>query len=118
MSTIMIIYSEPFLTSYLLALAPTATAKAAAETELADQLARACHSGKPAVWVDCRLLTTLSTTAAWLLWACQQRLQRRHARLVLYRVPAAVARTLRRTLAGKEADLLIVPTLDDAAALA
>ena len=81
-------------------------------------LAQACHSGKPAVWVDCRLLDTLSTTAAWLLWACQHRLHRRHARLVLYRVPTAVEHTLRRTLAGKDADLLIVPTLDDAAALA
>lgn len=38
--------------------------------------------------------------------------------LVLYRLPAAVERTLRRALAGTGADLLIVPTLDDAAALA
>ena len=43
---------------------------------------------------------------------------RRHARLVLCRVPAAVEHILQRTLAGAGVDLLIVPTLDDAAALA
>ena len=120
----MVICHELFPTGYLLALAPAATTAAAAtaattaETDLEAHLARACRSGRPAVWVDCRLLDTLSATAAWLLWACQQRLHRRHARLVLCRVPAAVERVLRRTLAGTGADLLIVPTLDDAAALA
>ena len=113
----MIVYHELFPTSYLLALAPTAV-MATTETELETHLTLACRSGRPAVWVDCRLLDTLSATAAWLLWACQQRLHRRHARLVLCRVPAAVERILRRTLAGTGADLLIVPTLDDAAALA
>ena len=70
------------------------------------------------MWVDCRLLNTLSATAAGLLWACQQRLHRRHARPVLYQVPAAVERILQCTLVGTGAELLIVPTLDDAAALA
>lgn len=112
----MVICHEPFPASYLLALAP-ATA-ATADTNLAAHLARACRSGKPAVWVDCRLLDTLSATAAWLLWSCQQRLHRHHARLVLCQVPAAVERALQRTLAGTGANLLIVPTLDDAAALA
>ena len=119
MSAVMIVCHELFPTSYLLALAPTAaTATTTAEMELEKHLAHACCSGKPAVWVDCRLLDTLSVTAAWLLWACQQRLHRRHARLVLCRVPAAVKRILQRTLPGAGADLLIVPTLDDAAALA
>ncbi|MBO2030705.1 hypothetical protein J4D99_04815 [Siccationidurans ginsengisoli] len=111
----MIIYQEAFPTCYLLAL--SSSAAATAETELAAHLAHACRSGKPAVWVDCRLLDALSATAAWLLWACQQRLHRRRARLVLCQVPAAVERTLRRTLAGTGAELFIVPTLDDAAAL-
>ncbi|MGI4872564.1 MAG: hypothetical protein ACRYFX_15480 [Janthinobacterium lividum] len=115
-SASMIICHELFPASYLLALAPSATATA--ETELEAHLARACCSGKPAVWVDCRLLSTLSDTAAWLLWACQQRLHRRHARLVLCQVPAAVERALRRALASTGTNLLIVPTLDDAAALA
>jgi len=115
----MVVFHEPFPNSYLLALAPTAAATpTTAETELETHLAQACRSGKPAVWVDCRLLDTLSATAAWLLWACQQRLRRRHARLVLCRVPAAVERALRKALAGSGAHLLIVPTLDDAAALA
>ena len=117
MSAVMIVYHQLFPTSYLLALAPTA-ATTLAEAELEAYLALASRSGKPAVWVDCRLLDTLSATAAWLLWACQQRLHRRHARLVLCRVSAAVERILRRTLAGTGPDLLIVPTLDDAAALA
>ncbi|MGI4742527.1 MAG: hypothetical protein ACRYG7_45800 [Janthinobacterium lividum] len=112
----MIIFHELFPASYLLALASTTATTA--EAELAAHLAHACRSGKPAVWVDCRLLDTLSVTATWLLWACQQRLQRRHARLVLCQVPAAIERTLRNTLAGTGANLLIVPTLDDAAALA
>ena len=117
MPAVMIVCHELFPTSYLLALAPTVTTTLA-ETELEAHLTLACRSGRPAVWVDCRLLDTVSATAAWLLWACQQRLHRRHARLVLYRVPAAVEHILRRTLAGAGADLLIVPTLDDAAALA
>ena len=113
----MIVCPKLFPTSYLLALAPTVTTTLA-ETELEAHLTLACRSGRSAVWVDCRLLDTVSATAAWLLWACQQRLHRRHARLVLYRVPASVEHILRRTLAGAGADLLIVPTLDDAAALA
>lgn len=112
----MIICHEQLPSSCVLALASSPATTA--ETELADHLAQACSSGKPAVLVDCRLLDTLSATAVWLLWACQQRLQRRHARLVLCRVSAVVERTMHRVLAGTEGKLLIVPTLDDAAALA
>ena len=117
MFVVMIVCHEMFPTSYLLALAPTA-ATTLAEAELEAHLALACRSGRPAVWVDCRLLDTLSATAAWLLWACQQRLHRRRARLVLCRVSDAVERILQRTLPGTGPQLLIVPTLDDAAALA
>ena len=116
MSHVMTVFHELFAASYLLALAPTDTVQA--EAELAAHLADACRSGKPAVWVDCRLLENLSATAAWLLWSCQQRLRRRHARLVLCRVSAAVERTLRQALACTGESLHIVPTLDDAAALA
>ena len=118
----MIVYHSLLPNSYLLALAPAA-ATPTATTELAAHLARACRSGKPAVWIDCRLLDTFSATAAGLLWACQRRLHRRHARLVLCRVSAAAESVLRHTLAGMAgmagigAGLLIVPTLDDAAAL-
>jgi anti-anti-sigma regulatory factor len=113
----MITVHELFPTSYLLALAPAAVT-ATAEAELAAHLAHACRSGKPAVWVDCRLLDTLSPTAAWLLWSCQQRLHRHHSRLVLCRVSATVKHTLQQVLACTGESLLIVPTLDDAAALA
>ncbi|UOR05066.1 STAS domain-containing protein [Hymenobacter aerilatus] len=113
MSAVLVICYELFPTGCLLALAPTT---ATAETTLAAHLAQACRSGKSAVWVDCRLLTTLSSTAVWLLWACQQRLRRRHARLVLCQVPATVEYTLRQILAGVENQLYIVPTLDDALA--
>ena len=116
MPFVMVICHEILPDAYLLALAPDHTATA--ETELLLHLAHACRSGKPAVVVDCRLLDTVSDTAAWLLWACQQRLHRRHARMVLCQVPAAVERILRRTLAGAGPELLIVSTLDDAAALA
>lgn len=116
MSAIMVFCHELLPASCLLVLAPTAPT--ATESELAAHLAQACRSGKPAVWVDCRLLDTLSATAAWLLWSCQRRLQRRGARLVLCQMPATVERALHRALAGTSAQLLIVPTLDDAAALA
>ena len=111
----MLIFHELFPTSYLLALAPSASPDS--EAGLAAHLAQACRSGKPAVWVDCRLLDSVTPTAAWLLWACQQRLDRRHAHLILYRVSPIVEHTLRCALAGTGAHLNIVPTLDDAAAL-
>ena len=109
----MVICHEILPDAYLLALAPDHTATA--ETELLLHLAHACRSGKPAVVVDCRLLDTVSDTAAWLLWACQQRLHRRHARMVLCQVSAAVESFLQRTLACTGTCPRMVPTLDDAA---
>lgn len=114
MSAVMVICHELLPTSCLLVLAPTTST---AENTLEAHLAQACRSGKPAVWVDCRLLTTLSSTAVWLLWACQQRLHRRHGRLVLCQVPNAIQCILQQVLAGTKNPLHLVPTLDDAAAL-
>ena len=114
MSAVMIVCHELFPTGYLLALPPTVTTTLA-ETELEAHLTLACRSGRPVVWVDCRLLDTLSATAAWLLWACQQRLHRRHARMVLCQVSAAVESFLQRTLACTGTCPRMVPTLDDAA---
>ncbi|WP_426492755.1 hypothetical protein [Hymenobacter sp. 102] len=105
----MVICHELFPAGSLLALAATV-----GEAELAAHLARACRSGKPAVWVDCRLLHTLSATEAWLLWACQQRLHRRKARLVLCQVPAVVEHQLHTILADAGGALHIVPSLEDA----
>jgi len=111
----MVVYHEAFTTGYLLALAPDAAATT--ESELADHLARACHCGPPAVWVDCRLLDTLSATAAWLLWSCQLRLRRRGVSLVLCQASERVQQVLHRTLAGVSPNLALACSLDEAAAL-
>lgn len=97
--------------SYLLVLAPDNHAGALSGAGLAHHLDRACRSGKPAVWVDCRLLDTVSATAVWLLWACQRRLRRRHAPLVLCRVSGGVEQQLRQIF--QVADLCLTSTLDD-----
>ena len=104
-------YHEAFSDGYLLVLAPDQ----APATGLAHHLDLACRSGKPAVWVDCRLLDTLSATATWLLWACQHRLQRHLVKLIFCNVSERLDRVLRRIFTCS--DLCIVPTLDDAAAL-
>ena len=109
----MVVYQQTLPESYVLVLAPDASPGAI--TELARHLSRACRSGKSAVWVDCRLLDTLSATAARLLCACHLRLRRRHVQLVLCRVSERLERTLRETFAVPNADLCLMPTLDDAA---
>ncbi len=88
----LIIHHEVLSDAYLLVVAPDPATTS--ELELAQHLSAAAQSGKPAVWVDCRLLTTVSPTAARLLAACHYRLQQRGAELVLGRVSAQLARTL------------------------
>lgn len=104
-----IAYQAAFDAGYLLVLAPGE----GPVTDLAHQLDYACRSGKPAVWVDCRLLDTLSATATWLLWACHLRLQHRQVKLVFCNVSERLTHVLQRifTCGG----LGIVPSLDDAA---
>jgi len=104
-----VVYSEAFPAGYLLVLASGQDHDAG----LAHHLDCACRSGTPAVWVDCRLLDTLSATAMWLLWACQHRLQRKQTHLVFCNVSERLDRALRRIFTC--GDLCIVPTLDDAA---
>jgi len=106
----MIIYHELLPEAYVLGLAPGPSA--AFELALAQQLRRAERSGKTAVWVDCRLLTSLPAGAVRLLHACHHRLHQRGAQLVLCRVPGALAGTLRQA----SADLCLAPTFDEAAA--
>ena len=104
----MIVYHELLPQAYLLVPAYDPTTS---ELPLAWQLKRAMRSGKPAVWVDCRLLHTLSATTIRLLRACHRSLQRRQAQLMLCHVPAGVAE-------GPElAGLCQVPTYEHAAAL-
>ena len=102
----MIVYKELLPQAYLLVLAYDPTTS---DLALARQLACALRSGKPAVWVDCRLLTTFSATAIRLLHACHRSLQQRQAQLVLCRVPEHLARL--PALAG----LRLAPTYQEAA---
>ena len=112
----MIVYYELLPQAYLLVLAASPTPNPAAEAQLAEQLRQAARSGKPAVWVDCRLLPRLSRPAACLLWAChyRRRRRRRQARLVLCRVSAPLAQALEQ--AGPATELCQVSTLHEAVA--
>ena len=107
----MVVYHEALPESYLLVLAPERADPS--ERELARCLGLACRSGKPAVWIDCRLLDDLSAVAARLLRASTYRLRQRRVPVVLCRVSERLEQALRQTIAGP--DLCVVPTLDDAA---
>lgn len=109
----MIVHHEILPDSYLLILA--ADSADPSELELAHHLSCAARSGKPAVWVDCRLLDSLSLTAARLLLACHYRLQRRKAQLILCRVSERLEQTLQLASERLMPSLCLVPTLDDAA---
>ena len=112
----MVVYHEALPASYLLVLATDSTG--AAEPELAHHLREACRSGKPAVWVDCRLLDSLSAVAARLLWASHLRLHRRGVRLVLCRVSDCLKQALAHVRPNPTPGLCLLPSLDDAAAQA
>ncbi len=86
------VYHEVLPKSYLLILAPGQPDDR--EAELDYWLRRARRSGKSAVWVDCGMLTALSSEAARLLWDAHFRLQAEDAELVLVHVADAVKRTL------------------------
>jgi anti-anti-sigma regulatory factor len=109
----MIVHHEILPYSYLLILA--ADLADPSELELAHHLSCAARSGKPAVWVDCRLLDSLSLKAARLLLACHHRLRRRKAQLILCRVSERLEQALLRANARFTPTLCLVPTLDDAA---
>ena len=55
----LVVYHEAFSDRYLITLVPSDTPE---DAGLAAHLDRACHSSKIAVWIDCRLVRTLSTT--------------------------------------------------------
>jgi anti-anti-sigma regulatory factor len=112
----MLVYHELLAEAYLLVLAADPAPGPTPEAELATQLRRAVRSDKRAVWVDCRLLPTLSRPAARLLWACHHRLRRRQARLVLCRVSAPLAEALAAAKSGPATELNQVLSLDEAVA--
>lgn len=109
----LIVHQELLPDIYLLVLAQDPTNPS--EAELAHHLRCAVQSGKPAVWVDCRLLNTLSATAARLLCVCHRRLQKRGAQLVLCRLSDALAQVLHRLCAGPRPAPHLVESLDEAA---
>jgi hypothetical protein len=108
----LVVYHELLPDIYLLILAPGSAT--GSELALAHHLSRAARSGKPAVWVDCRLLDTISPTAARLLWACHHRLQQRGAQLVLCSVSARLVERLNQLCTGPKADMCLVSSLDEA----
>ena len=65
------------------------------------------------MWVDCGMLTCLSTEAVRLLWASHYQLQEKHIQLVLVHVHERVRRDLLDQELGPAP--IIVPTLLDAA---
>jgi anti-anti-sigma regulatory factor len=106
-----VVYHELLPDSYLLILAPGHEGEG--EVGLAYWLKRAQRSGKPAVWVDCGMLNSLSNEAVRLLWSSHHQLQEKHSQLVLVHVPERVKRELLDQELGPEP--CIVPTLLDAA---
>lgn len=110
----LIVHQELLADIYLLVLAPGPTN--ASEIELAHHLSCAVRSGKPAVWVDCRLLNAMSRTAMRLLCACHRRLRQRGAQLVLCRVADSLAPRLHQLCAGPKPAIHLVESLDEAAA--
>lgn len=110
----LIVHHELLADIYLLVLAPDPSTTS--ELELAHHLSCAARSNKPAVWVDCRLVDTLSAAAVRLLWACHHRLRRRGAQLVLCRVSDPLAQLLSQFCPEPNPDICLVDSLDEAAA--
>ncbi|UOQ96845.1 hypothetical protein MUN81_16540 [Hymenobacter sp. 5317J-9] len=106
-----VVYHELLPESYLLILAPSRSDEP--EAALAHSLHCAQRSGKPAVWVDCGMLHTLSDEAAQLLWGAHHQLEEKHAQLVLVHVPERVRKDLLKRELGPAP--CMVPTLLDAA---
>ncbi|GAB3573464.1 STAS domain-containing protein [Hymenobacter daeguensis] len=106
-----VVYHELLPESYLLILAPGRESRP--ETGLAYWLGCAQQSGKPAVWVDCGMLKTLSSEAIQLLWHTHYQLQEKHAQLVLVHVQEHMRKELLEQELGPAP--CIVPTLLDAA---
>ena len=100
-------YHEAFLDRYLITLVPSDIPE---DAGLAAHWDRTCRSRKIDVWIDCRLVRTLSTTVTQLLRTCQYHLRHREARLVLCSALADVEQVLRQVFSP--ADLCSVLTLD------
>ncbi|MCC2547307.1 STAS domain-containing protein [Hymenobacter sp. BT175] len=104
------VYREILPESYLLILADDQQAE---ETSpLAKALKKASNSGKRNVWVDCSHLHHLSASTVELLLKYNQKLRRRHMKMVLCHLDDTAQADVRRVPAA--AKLPVVPTLLDA----
>ena len=103
----LVVDHEAFSDRYLITLVPSDIPE---DAGLAAHWDRACRSRKIDVWIDCRVVRTLSTTVTQLLRTCQCHLRHREARLVLCSALADVEQALRQVFSP--ADLCLIPTLD------
>ncbi|GEM_PF-1402323 len=110
----LIVYQELLPEAYLLVLASNGAASA--EAELAYHFGQAAQSGRPAVWIDCRLVDTFSPLAGRLLRRLHYCLRQRQAQLVLCRVSDGLAHCLQAAGAVPTTGFVLVNSLDEAAA--
>ena len=97
-------YHEAFPDRYLITLVPSDIPE---DAGLAAHWDLACRSRKIDVWIDCRVVRTLSTTVTQLLRTCQYHLRHREAHLVLCNASADVEQALRQVFSP--ADLCLAP---------
>ncbi|MBD2770269.1 anti-sigma factor antagonist [Hymenobacter sp. BT664] len=104
----LVVHHEALPEGYLLVLAPDPASPSV--VELAHHLGRACGSGKPVVWVNCRLLDAVSSLTAQLLQACHHRLHQQRGQLVLCRVSEHLAQSLRQAFHQTQTNASAGPT--------
>ena len=103
----LVVYHEVYSDRYLITLVPSDIPE---DAGLVAHWDRAGRSRKIDVWIDCRLVRTLSTTVTQLLRTCQYHLRHREARLVLCNASVDVEQALRQVFSL--AELCLVTTLD------
>lgn len=106
------VLQESLPESYLLLLTPGSGTRLN-EQALEQGLNSACHSGKPAVWIDCELVHDLSNEAVRVLWDYHYRLQEQNKKLVVVHACDEVKQELLGSQLGLS--LCFVSTLMDAA---
>lgn len=105
------VYHELLPESYLLLLTPGFPVDP--ELCLDYSLRCAYRSGKNAVWVDCELVSNLSTEAARTLWDYHHMLQQQHKQLVVVHASDEIKQDLLNWQLAPS--LCFAPTLIDAA---
>ena len=103
----LVVYHEAYSDRYLITLVPSDIPE---DAVLVAHWDRAGRSRKIDVWIDCRLVRTLSTTVTQLLRTCQYHMRHREAHLVLCNASVDVEQALRQVFSL--AELCLVTTLD------